>query len=1012
MTSFYLSIRRNLTVLLVLVSLVAAAQERIVSGKVSSAEDGTPVPGVNIIEKGTSNGTTTDVDGNFKINVTSESSVLSISFIGYKTQEIMVGNQTNMTVSLAGDITTLSEIVVTGYGQQEKRDVTGVVVDVKAANFNKGAIVSPDQLIAGKIAGVQITPNSGEPGTGGTVRIRGGTSIGASNDPLYVVDGVPLDISGIPGARNPLNFINPNDIETFTVLKDASAGAIYGSRAANGVIIITTKKGRPGVTKVTYDGFYSTSEIAKRLNVLDGPQYRELVALFNPSKTALLYDNDATILNKTNTDWQKQIMQTAVGQSHNISLSGGKENTSIRASLGYLEQDGIIKTSSTKRTSFALNLNQKALNEKLTMEFNMKGSETRDKFNGGGIGGAYSMAPTQPVYDTAKLPLYGGFWEWSTIQLGTKNPVANNSMTVNQGTTYRGLGNARFDYSLEDVIPGLRAHLNLGVDITSAQRNFFQPTNLRLQAVESFPGSAQAENTLRLNRLLETYVNYTKNLGSINSKIDVTAGYSWQNFSTMRNGYTGSGLNDNSYGFNNPSVAVGKREIYADNIENRLVSFFGRVNYSLKNRYLLTVNLRNDGSTRFGGKNRWGFFPSAAIGWRVYDENFFSGLKNVFSDLKLRVGFGVNGNQEIPNYGYLPVFQPTNGFAEYAFGSSIVSPIRPNAVDPNLKWEQTESLNVGLDFGVLKGRLSGSIEYYNKDTKDLLFVVNVPAGTVTGDRILTNIGKVNNNGLELTLNGIIIDKTDFRWDIGFNMAANYNKVVALDGVDDPKFQGYTTGGISGGLSNTVQILKVGFPVNTFRLYEHKRGADGKPLVDGVDWNNDGVVDDRDMYKDINGDGILNDQDRQPNALTFPQPKVFMGLTSNVTFKNLDLSFTLRANLGGQVYNNVISSTGYLNRINELAPQNLPVAALQTNFSSPQYLSNHYLEDATFLRMDNITLGYTVNKFGGSKIRVYGTIQNAFVLTKYTGLDPEVVNGIDNNLYPRSRTFVFGLSIGL
>ncbi len=1014
MTSLYLSIRRNLTVVLLMLSLAAAAQERTVSGKVTSADDGSVVPGVNVLEKGTSNGTTTDMDGNFKISVSSDGSVLSFSFIGFVTQEITVGSQTMINVTMASDITTLSEVVVVGYGQQEKRDVTGVVAEVKSATFNKGAIVSPDQLIAGKIAGVQITPNSGEPGTGGTVRIRGGTSLNASNDPLYVVDGVPLDISGVPGARNPLNFLNPNDIETFTVLKDASAGAIYGSRAANGVVMITTKRGKAGETKVTYDGFYSSSEITKKLSMLDGPQFRETVALYYPSETSKLYDYnlvESATVKKTNTNWQDQLLQNATGQSHNLSFSGGTGNTLIRASLGYLDQQGIIKTSSTKRTSFNLALNQKMMNDRLNIEANVKGSETKDVYNGASVYEMYSMAPSQPVYDTAKVPLYGGFWEWANVPLGTKNPVANNSMVTNQGVVYRGIGNVRFNYDFEDLVPGLKADLNLGVDITSGLRNYFAPSNLRQQAVRSFPGTAQAENTQRINKLLEFYLNYTMDIASVDGKLDLTAGYSWQDFNSARNGYTGNGLTDNSYGYYNPAVATGQRIIYADYQQNRLISFFGRINYSMKDKYLLTVNLRNDGSTRFGQSTRWGFFPSAAVGWRLYDEDFFSGLQNIFSDMKLRVGYGVTGNQEIGNYQYLPVFSPTNGFAEYPFGNTYVSPIRPNAVDPNLKWEETTSLNIGLDFGLLKGRLTGSMEYYNKNTKDLLFVVNIPAGTAPGDKVLTNIGEVNNKGFELTLNYTVLDRSDLRWDLGFNLSRNVSEVIALDGVDDPDFQGYEVGGISGGLNNNVQVLKVGYPVNTFRLYQHINGADGLPRKDGVDYNNDGVVDLADMYKDANGDGIVNDQDRQPNSLAFPAPKWFLGLTSNLTWKNVDFSFTLRSNLGGQVYNNVQSSNGYLNRLFELVPNNVPTQALKAGFKAPQYLSNYYLEDATFLRVDNITLGYTFNQFSKAKIRAYATVQNAFVWSKYTGLDPEVVNGIDNNLYPRARTFVFGLSVG-
>ncbi len=1015
MTSFYLSVRRNLTVVLLMLSLAAWAQERTVSGKITSSEDGSAVPGVNVVEKGTSNGTTSDMDGNFKINITSGDAVLSFSFIGFVSQEVTVGNQTTINVSLQSDVTTLSEVVVVGYGQQEKRDVTGVVAEVKSTLFNKGAIVAPDQLIAGKIAGVQITPNSGEPGTGGQVRIRGGTSLNASNDPLYVIDGVPLDITGVAGARNPLNFINPNDIETFTVLKDASAAAIYGARAANGVVMITTKRGKAGEAKVTYDGFYSQSQIVKKMNLLDGPQFRETVELFYPSRTDSLYDYnlvETATLKKTNTDWQDQMLQTAVGQSHNIGFSAGTESTQVRASFGYLDQQGIIKNSSTKRTSFSLNVDQFLMNNKLKVEASIKGSETKDYYSGGSIGQAYDFAPSQPVLDTAASPLWGGYWEWSNVALGSKNPVAANNLTQSQGIVYRGIGGLRFDYNFEDLIPGLRADLNLAVDVTSGVRNFFQPSYARVYTGPNpgFPGIAQTDNTNRINKLLEFYVRYEKSLPSLDSKFDVTGGYSYQNFSQGADGFTADSLLSDIYGFYGPAGAARVRP-YNNLNENRLISFFGRINYSMKDKYLLTVNMRSDGSTRFGPSNRWGFFPSAALGWRIYNEDFFASMQNIFSDMKVRVSWGINGNQEIGNYQYLPVFMPTNGFAEYPFGSTFISPVKPNAVDPNLKWEETTSLNLGLDFGLLKGRLTGSMEYYNKNTKDLLFTVNVPAGTLPGDKVLTNIGSVNNNGFELTLNGVAIDKADLRWDIGFNISMNRSEVTELDGNDDPNFQGYPVGDISGGLSNRIQVLKVGYPVNTFRVYQHINGPNGKPRADGVDWNGDGLANDLDMYVDANGDGILNDLDRQANALAYPQPKWFLGLTSTTTWKNFDLSFTLRGNLGGQVYNNVLSSKGYLNRIIELVPQNLVTEALDVNFRAPQYFSNYYLEDATFIRMDNITLGYTVQKLTAMKIRVYATVQNAFVWSKYRGLDPEVVNGIDNNLYPRARTFVFGINVG-
>jgi TonB-dependent starch-binding outer membrane protein SusC len=995
----------GLVLLLLCIAGSTFAQSSLVTGRVISRDDGNALPGVSILEKGTANGTVTDSNGNFSIRV-SPTSTLVFSFVGFSPQEIAVNNRSVIDVVLESDITALNEIVVIGYGQQEKKDVTGVVAAVSSENFNRGAIVAPEQLIAGKVAGVQVTANSGEPGGGITVRIRGGTSIGASNDPLYVIDGIPVDNVGFPGGRNPLNFLNPADIETFTVLKDASAAAIYGSRAANGVIIITTKKGQAGGrTSLTYDGFYSAASISRKHQVLNAQQYKDVVTYVNPSRLSMLGTAD--------TNWQDEILQTATGQSHNLTLTGGGENLGYRASLGYLQQDGVIKTSATERTNFALNLNQRLLQNRLFIDANVKLSETKDRYNGGGIGGALSFAPTQPVYDDQSL--YGGYFEWSS-PLGTKNPLAEINLTKHDGTAYRGLGNIQFDYHLDDLVKGLRANLNLGADVINAQRKFFQPTYLRGQSVASAPGQVDIETTNRMNKLLEYYMNYTREIEGIKSRIDVTAGYSWQDFSVYRSGLTARGLSSNVYGYNNPSVADPERTtIYADPQENRLISFFGRVNYSLHEKYLLTVNLRRDGSARFGESNRWGFFPSAAFAWRLYDEAFFSGITDFFSDLKLRIAYGVNGNQEIGNYQYVPTFSPTNGFAEYPFGDTYVSPIRPTAVDRNIKWEETTSVNAGIDFGLVRGRLNGSIDFYDKRTNDLLFVVNVPAGTVPGDRLLTNIGKVRNTGVELTLDAVAIDKRDLRWNIGFNISTNKNRILALDGSDDPAFQGYETGGITGGTGNQIQILKVGHPINAFRVYRHKKGADGKPLADGVDHNEDGVINDADMYEDVDGDGAVNDRDRVPTKS--PNPKFLLGLTSNVNYKKFDLSFTLRGSVGNYAYNNVSSSTGFFNRINEQVPQNVHASVVETNFRSIQLFSDYYLENASFLRMDNLTVGYSISSLQNARIRVYGTVQNLFVLTKYSGIDPEVGRqhdsnnmGIDNNLYPRARTFLAGVNI--
>ena len=991
------------------------AQNVKVSGRITSADDGTALPGVSIVEKGTTNGTVTDVDGSFSVNV-SPTAVLAFSFVGYVTQEVSVNGRTTIDLALAGDVKSLSEIVVVGYGEMEKKDVTGVVTAVNSKSFNQGAIVSPDNLIIGKVAGVQITPNSGEPGGQSTIRVRGGTSITASNEPLYVIDGVPIDNTphnpgGLANGRNPLNFINPSDIETFTVLKDASAAAIYGSRAANGVIIITTKKGKAGAPRVTYDGYVSVASAAKRYDVFNGPQFQEVVAAKAPSNLKFLDNN--------NTDWQDEILQTAIGQSHNITVSGGADKLSYRISVGHQDIEGIIKTSYTKRTSFALNLSQNMLNDNLTITTNIKGAVTNDRFSADVLGSALAFAPTAPVKDPASP--FGGYFEWYNraangaplrdpttgkiiYDLQTvDNPVSQIDQTQDFGETFRSIGNVQFDYKIPQV-KGLRANVNLGYDITRGERKRFRPSTLIGAALDT--GEVKYENNNRISPLMEMYLNYTRDIGA-DHHIDVTAGYSYQSFSAEYYGFRSYRLSTDIYGFNNPAVA-NKTDVTNPNAQNnRLISFFGRANYSFKDRFLLTINLRHDGSTKFGQITRWGTFPSAAVGWRVIDESFMQGLTNTFSDLKLRVGYGVTGNQEIGNYLYLPSYTSGTNTAQYQFGNSFVSTFRPNGYNEALKWEQTASLNIGLDYAILNGRVSGSLELYQKNTKDLLFEKNLPAGANLSNRLTDNIGKLRNRGIELMVNVVALHTTDWSVNLGFNAAYNRNTVQRLDGNTDPNFIGYEATGISGGTGNNIQLLKVGETVNSFYVYKQKY-ANGHPIPDGVDANDDGEVNLADMYEDTNGDGVVNDRDRRPYKK--PYPSYMLGFAPSVTYKRFDLNFTMRANLGNYVYNNMASSTANYNRLTDIKPYNMLTSVLKTNFTTPQLFSDYYVEKASFLRMDNITLGYSVPDVSGMKFRVYASAQNLFVLTKYTGLDPEIQNGVDNNLYPRSRTFILGVNL--
>lgn len=988
-----------LAVALLLLGQMAYAQ-RTVTGTVTDAGTGEPLIGANVLVVGTVSGTITEVDGTYSVNVPAGATELQFSYTGYQAQTVAIGDRSAIDVQLvAGEF--IEEVLVIGYGTQKKSDKTGAVNAVSAEEFNRGVIFSPDQLITGKVAGVQIVSNSGEPGANSSIRIRGGTSINASNEPLYVIDGVPIENvahnpGGLSGGRNPLNAINPSDIETFTVLKDASAGAIYGSRAANGVIIITTKKGSSKDNgRVTYDGGISIAQEIERPEVFSGPEYRAIVEERFPNKLNLLANED--------TDWYDQIVQTGFGHNHAVSFSGGANNTGYRISLGYLNQDGIIKTSNTERISFGMNFNTRLLNDKLGIDANIKGANTNDQFAPGVVGSALQMAPTQPLLDPGNE--WGGYWEWDN-DLGTKNPLAELENVQEFGKAFRSIGNIQFDYQLP-FLSGLSAKLNLGYDLNKGDRKRFLPSFLRSQYTDN--GEIRIENYTVNSQLLEFFLNYNRQFGA--TRLEVLAGYSYQDFQKEYPNFRAWDLQTDLLGLNSTAPAVNS-QAFTSVINNRLISFFGRANLNISEKYILTATLRRDGSSRFGGDNRWGIFPSAAFAWRILEEGFMDGLTGVFSDLKLRLGWGINGNQEIGDYRYVPQYVFGDPFVQYQFGDQFVTTVRPDAVDPNLKWEETSSYNAGLDFGFLSGRINGSIDYYYKRTNDLLFEVTVPAGSNLSNIVLTNIGEVENQGVELILNGFVVSTDKVSWNVGFNAARNTNKILALDNVNDPDFQGYLTGGISGGVGNNIQILRVGSPVNSFYVFEHIIGDDGKPLVDGVDHNEDGVTDLADMYVDFNEDGEVDDLDKRP--FENPAPDWLLGLTSTLYLGNLDLAFTLRSALGNYVYNNNASEGAYYNKINLVVPNNMLTSVEETNFTRPQYFSDYYVENGSFLRLDNITLGYSFNDFyKNSDLRLYATGQNLFLLSGYSGLDPEAgIRGIDNNLFPRARTFVFGLNLTL
>ncbi len=986
---------------LMLLSSQTFAQGTSVSGTIKDTDSGDPIPGVNVVIKGTSSGTVTDIDGKYSILI-GENDVLVYSFVGYATQEITVGSQTTINLSMLFDISQLGEVVVIGYGEIEKDDVTGVIAEVSEKDFIKGAIVSPQEMIVGKLSGVQVTQNSGEPGGAISIRVRGGTSINASNEPLYVIDGVPIDNTEQNlGGRNPLNFLNPNDIETFTVLKDASAAAIYGSRAANGVVIITTKKGKKGAGVITYDGYFTVSQKTASIDMLDKEPFVNVVTAKAPQKL--------TQLGSADTRWYDELFQTAYGQSHNLSFSGGTDNAGFRVSLGYQDLEGIIKTSNTKRTSLAFNYNHSFFDDQLKMDVDVKTAYTKDRFNPDVIGSALEFDPTQQIFDSENNDL-GGYFEYPIKDLAPTNPISQLNQTEDYSTYLRNIGMFKLEFSPASI-EGLSITTLTGYDLTAGDRTRFTPSTLRSAAIDS--GRVSYNAMKRINPSITFYAKYGTDLSSINSKFDVTLGYEYQDFKSDYNGHEAYKLSTDVFGKYSARVA-NKVEPYGNNEESRLIAFFGRLNWTFSDKYLLTATLRRDGSSKFGPENQWALFPSAAFGWRLIDESFMNGAQSIFSDLKLRVGYGVTGNQDFDNYLYLPTYTASTSTAQYQFGNRFITTLRPNGYDNSLKWEETSSTNIGVDFGVLESRLYGSIEYYIKKTNDLLFEVPVAAGTNLTNRVLSNIGDMENKGIELTLNGVILDKQDLKLTAGFNLAYNKNEITSLAGDDEPGFEGIETGGISGGVGNNIQRLITGEPVNSFYVFNHKLNSSGNPLPDGIDHNGDGEINLADMYEDTNDDGIVNSQDRR--IYKSPAPKILMGLSSGVVYKDFDLNFTMTSNLGGYVYNNIASSDGHYSRLEDvgLNVNNLHSSVLETNFNQPQFFSDYYIEDASFVRLDNITVGYNYNKLNFMNLRVYASFQNVFVLSKYSGLDPVVrsstTNGIDNNPYPRPRTMTFGVNL--
>jgi iron complex outermembrane receptor protein len=968
-------------------------QKHRVAGTVRDASTNENLPGVNISIEGTSLGVTTDAHGKYAIEVPSANSKLLFSFVGYNTEKVQINGRGTIEVALTSAAKSIDEVVVVGYGTQKKSDATGSVTSVSAKNFNKGLSASPEQLINGKSAGVQILSANGEPGSSVSIRIRGTSSITASSEPLFVIDGVPVDNArptsnlnastdnGLNnGTLNPLVMLAPEDIENMTVLKDASATAIYGSRGANGVIIITTKKGAAGEAKVSYDGSFGIAFVPKKLDILSSGDYKDEVA--RKKLTASI--------GNASTDWQDEIFRTANLQSHNFAISGGSAKSQYRISLGTQQQQGSIIETDMSRYNARINATQKILNDLVSMQFNLAYSKYQSHnlveqqtggFRGGVINNAFKMDPTQPVYNTD-----GSFYEYSNE---VRNPVALQRQVKDKTTGDRVIGNFETEISL---LEGLKGKVNLAFDKDAQERKIYQP--IASSIGKPVLGRAINNRAEFSSRLLECYLTYSRQIS--NHSISILGGYSWQEFDNGITNILGEGFSTDNLGYNSME-ATGNRRVSVFNEANRLISYFARANYNFNNRYLITATLRSDGSSRFGNENQWGYFPSAALAWKVSNEEWIKDLSFI-NDLKIRVGYGITGNQEIGNYRYMSTLNVNQQGGAY-FGGTYYTRYTANTIpNPKLQWEQTEQTNFGADFVFFKQRLYGSLDYYIKNTSKLLVELPAIQPSVSGV-FLDNVGEMTNKGLEFTLGANIVEDEKFRWNVDFNIAKNVNEITKL-------YSGATlrTGQVSGAGApgQGIQRLSEGRPFGTFWGYEYL----------GLDSNG------AEMFKDLNNDGKIDDKDM--GEIGHALPSATGGLSSNVKYQKWDFNVGLRFSIGNDIYNNTRAEISQPNR---LPGQNLSREGADGKASAAyNYSSSRWIEDGSFLRLDNLTIGYnfSVKTIVNLNARFYITGQNLFVATKYKGFDPEVNTnagnssaasmGIDYNNYPKARTILLGASI--
>ena len=974
------TIYKKLLILVLLLPFSVLAQST-VTGSVVDKVTGQPLPGVNVNVQGSSNGVSTGFDGAYQLTNVKSGDKILFSYIGYKNSIVSYTGQKSVNILLQEDANQLKEVVVqVGYGTVRKKDATGAVTVLGTKDFNKGANVTAENLLNGRVAGVTVN-TSGAPGSGSQIRIRGGSSLFASNDPLIVIDGLPIENTTGTGSTSFLSSLNPSTIESMTVLKDASATAIYGSRASNGVIIITTKKGGKTLA-VDYNFQYGSGELVKTVDVFDAAAFRAIIAEKRPA--------DVSKLGTANTDWQKAIYRKTDFIDNNVSLRGNLFNAiPSRLTIGNTYQEGLRLTNTFNRSTVGLALNPSFLKDHLKIKLNANYSNEKNRFADGVEGSAIRFDPTQPIYSAGSI--YGGFFEYynkSNGQLTSqtpRNPVAQLLQTFDKGLNNRFFGNFELDYKLH-FFPALRAVVNAGYDLSNGERtrnaSRFAATSGSNNDIPF--GTNEFSKSERKNKLLDAYLVYN---GTANDLVfDATAGYSYQKWDSY-NFATGN--------INDPNLPTGLTGFPRTNVDYDRVNIgvFGRTNLSFKDKYLLTVSFRRDGSSRFDKNNRWANFPAAAFAWKIKEDLMPN--STTVSDLKFRVGYGITGQQEIGNNNdYLQQYNLGSGSSQYYFGT-VALPIAVSArQSSNLKWEETTTYNAGLDFGLYNNRVTGSLEVFYKDSKDLLADVATADGSNFSNRSWQNIGSFTTKGVEFSISTDVVKTDDLNWNLNFNAAAFERKITSLSS------DFIRVGDNLAGTGTQGQVHQVGFAPNSFLLYKQLYNASGKP-VEGA-------------YEDSNADGIINSSDKY--IYKNPDPKAIFGFASTLNYKSLDFSFNLRASVGNRVFNAVDASRAQYNQLTTGSTVgNIPTSVLDTDFvnTSNVVLSDLFVENASFLRMDNITLGYTFPKWleGKASLRLFAGMQNVFVISDYSGLDPEVANnGVDNTIYPRQRSILGGVNV--